>query len=478
MQPRDASKPQYALEQSRDTAMSFGGWIRAVRAARVYRSGQPVRELCARAPYALFGLAVVVAISACSDLTKISNTQVTQPSAFDNPTGALIRRAGAYREFSNAFASQVLYTGLLADELSDSRGVLAVADLRDITPNNQQDGLTFPYPELSTARLEGLRAIASLEQYNPIPRSRIAEMFALVGYVEVFFAEDMCSGVPLANIVGDRPVLGPTLSRSMLLQRALSDFDSAAVNALDSAGNADSTTTRLAAVGHGRALTDSGDLAGAALAVQNVPISFLYATNYDGAVQTNAVAALFTGTVSVSEREGINGLPFVTAADPRVTTDSNPAFPFDGHALYVFRPLESATAPLGLAGGIEASLIRAEARLNAGDITGWTDTLDALRQAAISPPIAALSADSTANAPDSTRTLVMFRERAFWLFLTGHRQGDMRRLVRTTGRSPDNVFPVGQYAGGGGLQYGTSVNFVPFLETGNPNYSGCFDRSP
>ena len=42
----------------------------------------------------------------------------------------------------------------------------------------------------------------------------------------------------------------------------------------------------------------------------------------------------------------------------------------------------------------------------------------------------------------------MFRERAFWLYLSGHRLGDLRRMVRQYGRSADAVFP-----GGGGKPY-------------------------
>lgn len=412
---------------------------------------------------------------ACSDITKVTNNQTIQPSSFDNPTGALIRRAGAYRDFVNAFGFQVAYTGLLTDELSDSRGTSAVADQRRITTANQQQGLTFPYPALSTARLELQRAIVSLQQYYPAPRSNISELYSLEGYVELFFAEDMCSGVPLANEINGTPVEGSTLTRSQLVQAALAHFDSATMNAFDSLGNADTTTSWLAAVGTGRALLDSGNAGAAATAVAAIPTRFAYAAQYDGNVQVNELASLFVASVSVSNQEGQNGLPFVSAADPRVPIDSNTAIQIDGHPFYLFRSMESRSAPITLASGIEASLIRAEARLVIGDVSGWADTLNALRQTAISPSMPPLSASATSATAD---TLTMYGERAYWLFLSGHRQGDLRRLVRTTGRSQASVFPIGPYPGVSGVTYGNDVTFIPYLEAGNPNFTGCFDRLP
>ena len=85
----------------------------------------------------------------------------------------------------------------------------------------------------------------------------------------------------------------------------------------------------------------------------------------------------------------------------------------------------------------------------------------------------------------ASRVDLMFCERAFWLYLSGHRLGDLRRLVRQYSRSADAVFP-----GGGGAQYvidgnpkggifGNDVNLsIPFDETNNPKFSACIDRNP
>jgi len=70
----------------------------------------------------------------------------------------------------------------------------------------------------------------------------------------------------------------------------------------------------------------------------------------------------------------------------------------------------------------------------------------------------------------------MFRERAFWMFGTGHRLGDLRRLIRQYGRTAETIFPTGAYPKGG--NYSTDVN-IPLSadEANNPHFAGCTDRN-
>jgi starch-binding outer membrane protein, SusD/RagB family len=72
---------------------------------------------------------------------------------------------------------------------------------------------------------------------------------------------------------------------------------------------------------------------------------------------------------------------------------------------------------------------------------------------------------------------LLFLERAFWLYATGHRLGDMRRLLRPPySRTQDTVFPTGAYHKGG--TYGPDVNLpLPIEEQNNPNSNGCLDRT-
>jgi hypothetical protein len=91
---------------------------------------------------------------------------------------------------------------------------------------------------------------------------------------------------------------------------------------------------------------------------------------------------------------------------------------------------------------------------------------------------------------DSLRVDTLFHERAKWLFLTGHRQGDLRRMARLYGRRPADLWPTGTYSNPGfpplvapsktdGVKYGNSVVFDPTFEsTYNPKYDGCFNLDP
>jgi len=151
-----------------------------------------------------------------------------------------------------------------------------------------------------------------------------------------------------------------------------------------------------------------------------------------------------------------------------------------------------------LATGVEARLIQAEAALKAHDVSGWAATLNALRADAADTkvvfPLAtqSLTADSTTLASAAMQVDVMFRERAFWLFGTGTRLGDLRRLIRQYGRDQSTVFPSGSYPNGNSPNlpsplpnYGTDVTltsptpagFASFNPVSNPNYKGCIASS-
>jgi hypothetical protein len=130
--------------------------------------------------------------------------------------------------------------------------------------------------------------------------------------------------------------------------------------------------------------------------------------------------------------------------------------------------------PMAVADGIEARLIEAEAAYNMGANANALPILNALR--ATRTGLAPLTDPGT----PAGRVDQLFRERAFWMFGTGHRLGDLRRLVRQYGRAQNTVFPVGNYAEGG--TYGSDVNFpVPQSEANNPaipqGASLCINRN-
>jgi hypothetical protein len=414
----------------------------------------------------VLGFALLVG---CSGLTDVDAPDLVKPSDLDTPSGAVARYAGALSRFANAFQEQVTQTGVLTDEFWDVGGGVFPADRRSLAADNSP----YPFDLLSLARIDALRAAASLQRFSPEPAGRIGEMYALAGFVEVMFAEDLCAPIPLATVEDGLPRIGPVLSREQLLQAALAHFDSA-----ETFGTPGEGASNLARVGRGRALLSMDDIAGAAAAVAAVPLPFVYRIEYSGATddQSNGVydRIAINRILSVSDREGINGLPFVSGSDTRIGADTL-GISRAGLPLITFANSESLGSPIVLASGVEAALIRAEAALSAGDIEAWADSLNRLRNVAINPAVPPLSEDSTIDANPAVRVDVLFKERAFWLYATGHRQGDVRRLVRQYGRPADSVLPTGAYPYLG-LEYGGDVTFAPRGEGVNPEFRGCKDR--
>ncbi|HEY7767872.1 MAG TPA: hypothetical protein VIB55_06800, partial [Longimicrobium sp.] len=143
-------------------------------------------------------------------------------------------------------------------------------------------------------------------------------------------------------------------------------------------------------------------------------------------------------------------------------------------------------ADVPLASGVEARLIEAEAQLAANPNDGaWLATLNTLRASAstlipllypsITDAIKASFPQTLAPLTDpgtaAGRVDLLFRERALWMYVTGHRLGDLRRLIRQYGRSESTVFPTGTYFYGPGGVFGNDVALpIPFAEINNTLY--------
>jgi hypothetical protein len=184
---------------------------------------------------------------------------------------------------------------------------------------------------------------------------------------------------------------------------------------------------------------------------------------------------------TVSDREGENGIPFISSGDPR-TPDASTGATTSGLQLYFPQKYlggSSGYSPVTVADWIEVRLIRAESALAAGDPDTWLAQLNYLRQHATvsgqtQTPLDVLTDPDS----DSARVSLTFQERAYWLYMTGHRQGDLRREIRQYGREQNHIYPVGEYLAPGIGVYGTDVNApIPSSENPNPFFHGCRDRN-
>ncbi len=421
---------------------------------------------------------------------------------------------------ANGNAALLMWTELLTDEFTFSYFSGGNASNAGVDARKTAAGGGFPEPGdyawglLLQARSALLIGIPGLVQYEPASgRSKVGEAYALAGYAELLVAEAYCAGTPLDRVLpGGVIQYGMPLTTDSLLGVAEAHFDSAAANAHGDAGVAG-----VANVGLGRVLLDRGQYAAAATAAASVPTSFVYNTELEptftgGATQStnlyaNGVQNAFNNgrQFNVADRDGGNGLDFVSAHDPRLvldTTSYQTTSPTGPWRLPI--KFEANLANIPLATGLEARLIAAEAALHATDAATWLADLNALRNTgcAVSGPDttctlgAGQTVGQTVGLPsltdpgtDSGRVSLMFRERAFWLFGTGTRLGDLRRLIRQYGRDQSTVFPTGPYANGNNPalpspvpSYGTDVSLTLPTSFGlssagqvitNPHYKGC-----
>ena len=447
--------------------------------------------------------------------------------------GTLASQDGAESDFRGAkgqlfaaaagqpYAGLLAWTGLLTDEFTfggfSYYGFYANIDARMTVGDAEfSESADAPWGNLLQARSALLVALPELARYEPpAARSTVGEAYALVGYAELLLAESYCAGTPLDAVVpGGGIRYGTPLTTDSLLGVAQAHFDSAVA-----AANGDATVLGLASVGLGRTLMDRGQHGPAATAVANVPTSFVYnmplepdgnALPYTANIYGDGVAQIFDRFFTVADQEGGNGADFISARDPRLVMDSTSYQTIDGAFAGVFPGIwylptkfEADLADIPLATGIEARLIEAENELP-GTPGQWLTDLNSLRTGGCSG-----LADSTCSlgtgqvtgqatgllpladpGSDSARVSVTFRERAFWLYGTGTRLGDLRRLIRQYGRDQSTVFPSGLYANGSNPylptplpSYGTDVSLTLPTVGGlasqglpaitNPNYKGC-----
>jgi hypothetical protein len=170
----------------------------------------------------------------------------------------------------------------------------------------------------------------------------------------------------------------------------------------------------------------------------------------------------------------------VSSKDPRILVDGTKlGRGQDGTLTPLINQYPTTDAVVPVATGIEARLIEAESQLKSGN-AAWLTTLNALRS---SPQkYGAVSTTATSLGPlvdpvtPSAQVDMLFRERAFWMYMTAHRLGDMRRLIRQYGRTQTQVFPTGNYFKGG--TYGSDITLVPSqTELNNSKWTACTDRN-
>jgi hypothetical protein len=477
------------------------------------------------ARHVLLAAVLVLPVAACSidDIVKTKDPDIVLPGQLEGKAALPNGLAAAIGDFQVAFSGtsgtegQILYSALLGDEfyITDTFGTRIEMDQRLISDNNSNN-----LPVFSNLQVARTSTEAAAQRYVTLEGTRgnaadttafgsgRAEALALAGYTYILFAENYCEGVPFSEVDASGAIIaGTPNSRSQMLRRALARF-AAADSALNVKTNTSTSIRNLVRVGRGRAYLDlvHNDSAAsqntiyrdsAALAVAAVPTTFTYLIFHseNTARENNSVWSFNNSQVrfSVSNSEGGNGLPyrtaFVNGVDVRTATNPTAVAGFDGGTTFLNLKYPERKVNVVLASGAEARYIEAEDRLANGNIQPFLDKLNVVRDAfqtynqcyplavtagTCTNPSAALGPLSDPGTA-AARIDMLFRERAYTLWITSHRLGDMRRLIYQYGRTQDLVFPNGAFVRGNiSRTYGTDVSFpVPVEEKNNPNFQSC-----
>jgi hypothetical protein len=449
--------------------------------------------------YAVAAFALTAAAVGCKSdsLTQVTDPDIFNVADYSTPAGANPLRIGVIANFTTAFDggtdSYVNMSGNLADELLASDtfdGRLTINARKSVEVNSEMEGV---YRALQRARSGAQAAAKTIAKSTPAAKVNQGEVYMYLGYSEMLFAEGWCSGVPFSSEDGVTQTFGQPNTTEQMFTIAVAHFDTALKFVGDSTSTAALRVKYGSQIGKGRSLLSLGKFTEAAAAVAGVPTSYLLNTSHSA---QNASDGQWSGTTSGASRyrlmsnEGKNGLPFLgqtPAQDPRINWSPSTRVGFSSQ--FTAQPNSNKFVQYGdgiITTGAEARLIELEAQLQAGTQAARDAVfagLNSLRTSGapiggvtgstlITVPAIAGSAPTTQDAAID----LLYKERAYWFWLTGHRLGDLRRLVRTYKRNSETVFPTGALTPPLDGTYGTSTSVtVPFSERNNPNFKGCLD---
>lgn len=461
----------------------------------------------------------VAAFMACSPdrILEVEDIDVALPPAVQDSSALPSLLAGAIGDFGTAYngntqssglaldLNQITLSGQISDELINTETFPTRIEVDQRRQQYTSNGsLRDAFYAIQQARAASDRAVEAFRRFGAADVGH-AEALNLSALSYILMAENYCGAVPVSREASPGVFeYGTAQTTNQLFDRAVQKADSALVIASDAASLgtalAKATQARVARIAKARALLNLNRPAEAAAAIVDeatVPTTFQYFFKHSELTgrQNNGtwLTTISVARFGVAEREGVNGLPFRSdgdaagsVRDPRVSNQrrAGAGLGFDGVTPQWMQLKYSKRDTLAIiADGVEARLIEAEAAYRGGRYANALVILNALRSNAAlfrlrgyldanQQPLSLPALLPAATAVDQENQI--FKERAYWLYLTSHRLGDLRRLVRHYGRGAESVFPTAAYHKPG--TYGADVNSpIPQAEDNNPNFerSAC-----
>ena len=283
-------------------------------------------QAAARRTAGAAGLAALSLIASCTTATEVlevKDPDIVNPTDVQSVAGANAVRLGALARLNAATSgdeSLLLLGGLLTDEWINGDSFIARQEIDQRTITRENTFLTAANRVLHRARLSAEQAVELLKTYNATaPGWQPAEMYFVQAYTINLMAEHYCSGLIFSSIVNGVEQYGSPITTTAAFDKALALVDQGLV--LVTGTTADDTRVRNALrVLRGRILVNLNRQAEAATAVAAVPNSFTYNMLHAATATSNQIWNFnnLSRRYSVSVSEGVNGMNFGSANDPRV----------------------------------------------------------------------------------------------------------------------------------------------------------------
>src|SRR5437867_4097340 len=341
---------------------------------------------------------------ATHDLLTVDDNDIANPTSVVTKAALPVLLAGAIGDVQGAYSgfggdAQITESGEFTDELEfvETFPTRQEFDQRNIAITNANNSTLFR--SLLRGWASAVRTQEAYATLDPVNVGR-AQAYNLEAFSVLLAAENYCSGVPFSRLTATGATLyGDPMSRDSMFTWAAAIADSSLTLLATLPASAAVTTQKgFASVMKGRALLNLGQYQEAAAAVSSTAVATTFVYQFEHSTNTtrenNGTFALtfLDPRMSVSNAEGVNGLPYRADNDPRVPQrrgsgiGGEPANGFDGSSpMYLQLKYGSRSANATVASGVEARLIEAEARLQAGDPTGSLVILNTLR---LAPPAA------------------------------------------------------------------------------------------
>jgi starch-binding outer membrane protein, SusD/RagB family len=445
------------------------------------------------------GAAALLALGAC-DAThplSVADPDVANPNATTGPNSLPVYRAGSESDFAIIFIGGgdvsngghegiANFGGLFTDEMDDIETFPTRTVMNDRDAQSTNGSLAGVFQDFGQAHNDNERAFAEFAQYSPTAPG-YAEIEALDGYLYVLVAEHWCSGEPwsLINVQTGAVVNSAYLTTDQMLDTALVRFQKAKqIAATSDTASAAVLYAELAQIGAARALFDLGQVqaaADSAAAFSDAKFNYTINGSTNSLRQNSGIWYYNVNfpSFSMGASKNTTGLPFATSGDPRTPATLGKAAGGEPGAFYIstYYTQGGASSVTTLASYTEAQLMVAEGDIFAGNYAGALTIMQALRAGSgldwTSSDTAETNLHNLGGGTAKQQMQQLLSERAYWMWVTGHRLGDWRRMLRAPYNAAPFSFATGDvYPTGGGL-FNILEFPTPLLTNPNPNYKAC-----